>query len=860
MARMERAFPALRETVKYFTALSTHASYGLIVSHLVNHKAVTVYVNRAFCRMVGYAPSEIKTIDTDAFFRPCDLPLQHRRYFRGLKKGVPFSRYETILVKKDKAEIPVEVTEIRTTWNGRPANLLTIVNLSSIKKTEAIKQEQENRYKALAESSPDMIYLISQSGRVLYVNPRAAAYLRRSKQQICGMELRAVFPPEIAARYLRSIRSVFRTGKPLFAPVESLPGSTIRIETQLIPMRAADGRITSVMGVSRDVTRQYRAEKATKASADLFRLLIANSFDGINICSFDPATWRRRLISCNSRYVKMSGYSLNALKQARDLNELTTPHAPRREWKRHKRFIIQGIPFTGVTSWNRPDGQPNAYEWTALPFRKDGRYFILGIDHNITKRQADETALRLSEEKFAKAFIASPNVMVVNTIKEGRVLDVNIAAQRLSGYTRRELIGRRVDDLKIWRDMADRQRMLRTLRRKGAVRDMECQLQNKAGKPLLVSLSAQPIEIQNDRCLLAIMRDITQERQLQQALKTSETKFAKAFKASPDMITITTLNDGRFIDVNSAFLRTLGYRYSEIIGKRSEELDIWSSPKERWRWLSELRHTGHLRDFQLQYRQRRGPQRWVSISAEFITIDNQPCILSVIRDITDHKRLDIERQRLTARIQEAQENERQNISTTLHDHLGQLLTMAKMETHSIRPSDDDSRRCQANAAKHIHEALASIRSMAMMLRTPILDDLGLAMAMKALVEDVARAYHLRATLTHRGQLPVLSMQQKVCLYRVLQEALTNAARHSGSKRIWVTLKADAAKVSVQIKDNGCGFNQAHLQTNHGLGLAGMRERLVQYGGHLNIASRPHQGTVLTAVCPCHLPPTELPHD
>ncbi len=607
---MERSLPALLETANCFLALSTHASYGLVVSHLVHHQPAIAYANPAFYRMTGYSPSEIKTLDTDALFRPRDLPLMRQHYFSRLKKGAPFARYETILVRKDKAEIPVEVTGMHTTWNGHPANLVTFINLSSIKITEAQKHEHEKRYRALAESSPDMIYLISWGGRVLYVNHRAAAYLRRSKQQAIGMELRAVFPPKIAAWYLRSIRSVFRTGKPLVAPPERLAGSSLWIETRLIPMRADDGRITSVMGVSRDVTRRHHAEEAIKANADLFQLLTANSFAGIGVCAVNPLTLQRRLLSCNDRYVQMSGYSLKALQQAKDLNALMTLHAAQRERDRYRRCARKRIPFSGCASWNRPDGRPSTYEWTAMPFKKDGRYFFLEIDH----------------------------------------------------------------------------------------------------------------------------------------------------------------------------------------------------------------------------------------------------------DITDHKRLDTERQQMAARIQAAQENERQNISTTLHDHLGQLLAMAKMETHSIQPADDDSRRRLENATKHIHEALVSIRSLAMMLRTPILNDLGLAMAMKALVEDAARAYHIRATLTHRGKLPVLGMPQQVCLYRVVQEALTNAARHSGGNRIWVTLKANASKVTVQVKDNGRGFSPAHVQANHGLGLAGMRERLAQCGGHLSIAARPRQGAVLTAVCPCRLPPAELPHD
>ncbi|MDD5676356.1 MAG: PAS domain S-box protein [Kiritimatiellae bacterium] len=721
---MERTLAPLRQTEAIFKTLASKALRGIVVSRLVNNKPTTLYANRTFCRMTRYSASEIKAVDPKIFFRPCDLKMLQRCYRARLAGNQSFSRYETCLVRKDKSTVPVEVTGTRTIWNGQPANLITFFDLSEMKKSYAANQENELRYRTLAESSPDIIFLIDRTGHVCYVNPRAAVYLRRRAPEIIGRQVKELFPRQAAIGYLKGIRSVFETGKPLFAIPGRLPHSGRWIETRLIPIQDAAGHITHVMGISRDVTRQFQAEEALKENAELFRLLTTNSFDGVNICAFNPRTRQRRLVYSNARYVKISGYSCKALKQARDLNALVTLHAAKSERKRYYRCTLHGIPYSGVASWNRPDGRPNTYEWTAIPYKKDGRYFILGIDRDITKRQAIETALRLSEEKFSRAFMVSPIMIVITTLKEGRIIDVSIAAQRVSGYTRQELIGRRMVDVKIWRHPADRRRMRRALRRTGTIHDMEFQFQNKAGNPV-----------------------------------------------------------------------------------------------------------------------------WVSLSANIIEIHNERCVLSILRDITERKHFEAERRQLPIRILEAQEKERHAISAMLHDHLGQLLTLAKMEVHSVRSADDESRRRRKNAVKHIGKALVSIRNIAMTLRPPMLDDLGLEVALETLVEDVAHSCRLRVTLTRQGPLPVLDASQKTCLYRVLQEALNNAVRHSKGSRIRVTLRTHASHIYLQVEDNGQGFHAKDKGHRPGLGMLGMQERLANCGGHLQVQSQPHKGTVLTAVLP-----------
>ncbi len=142
--------------------------------------------------------------------------------------------------------------------------------------------------------------------------------------------------------------------------------------------------------------------------------------------------------------------------------------------------------------------------------------------------------------------------------------------------------------------------------------------------------------------LEGFITDITEQRQSQDALKRSEEKFSKAFHASPDWITISTLKDGFYVDVNEAFLANTGYDLGEVIGRTSKELGIWENPEDRARTLQKMTEQGWLRNEEVRFRTKPGQIRTILFSAEFFEFGGEECILSVSRDVTEHKRLEAE--------------------------------------------------------------------------------------------------------------------------------------------------------------------------------------------------------------------------
>jgi len=211
-----------------------------------------------------------------------------------------------------------------------------------------------------------------------------------------------------------------------------------------------------------------------------------------------------------------------------------------------------------------------------------------------------------------------------------------------------------------------------------------------------------------------------------------------------------------------------------------------------------------------------------------------------------------ELRRLSGQIRMAQEEERKHLSRELHDEVGQLLTGLRMELASMARLDDPSERALRleSSKRTVEQLIGSIRNITLLLRPSMLDDLGLAAALGWLIKESSRtsSIEIRAKLdTGADSLPEA---HRTCLYRVVQEALTNVARHSGARRAEVVVQTEAGWVIASITDDGRGFHP-ELAKGLGLGLIGMEERVKELGGGLHLASSPGRGARVEV----HLPRT-----
>ncbi len=205
---------------------------------------------------------------------------------------------------------------------------------------------------------------------------------------------------------------------------------------------------------------------------------------------------------------------------------------------------------------------------------------------------------------------------------------------------------------------------------------------------------------------------------------------------------------------------------------------------------------------------------------------------------------------LSARLVSAQEEERRAISRELHDEVGQSLSALLMEAGNAAasvPSDSVDVRRHVESIKKLAEASVNvIRNMTLLLRPSMLDDFGLVPALEWQAREVSKRTGLRVHVTAEESAGDLSDDHKTCIYRVVQEALHNCARHAQARSVKVVVKQEPSKILLSVEDDGRGFDARRVR---GLGLVGMEERVHHLGGAFEIESRPGTGTRVAVELP-----------
>lgn len=215
---------------------------------------------------------------------------------------------------------------------------------------------------------------------------------------------------------------------------------------------------------------------------------------------------------------------------------------------------------------------------------------------------------------------------------------------------------------------------------------------------------------------------------------------------------------------------------------------------------------------------------------------------------------DLSRSRAT-HILSAQEQERKRIARELHDETSQILTSLLISLAMVEQvaTSDDARARIADTRALAHQTLRAVRNLSMDLRPSALDDLGLLPALRWYLKEYQQKCKIEVEFSAVGLRGRLAPETETALYRIVQESLTNTAKHAAATKVWVTLEETGGSVVARIRDNGQGFDAEALfkrpWQDRGLGLAGMTERASLLDGTLEIASRPGEGTIITTRVP-----------
>ena len=266
---------------------------------------------------------------------------------------------------------------------------------------------------------------------------------------------------------------------------------------------------------------------------------------------------------------------------------------------------------------------------------------IADRDRLLQKRDRIEKALRLSEEKFYKAFHACPDSIAITTLDGGHYVDVNDSCVRIYGYSREEMIGKTGIDLNILVYLEERVAFRRVLQEEGVVRNQEFHFRTKSGEIRTVMLSAEIVELGGEDCVLAVTHDITERKQVEAALRQAEEKYRSIFENAVEGIFQTTA-DGRFVSANPALARIFGYESPQalVIHLRDVAQQVYVDSARRADFLHSVQVAGKVEGFESQVYRKDGNIIWISESAHAVRDrDGQLiCYQGTVQDITQRKR------------------------------------------------------------------------------------------------------------------------------------------------------------------------------------------------------------------------------
>lgn len=594
-----------------------------------------------------------------------------------------------------------------------------------------------------------------------------------------------------------------------------------------------------------EISERMRLEHALQESEAKFRSLAETVACGI---------WMyrgTRFLYFNPMVSAVTGYSAQEL-SSMDIWEVVHPDCRETVRQRgEKRLRGEPTPSRYEFKILTRSGEERWLDFTARLVDFNGEPVVLGTAFDVTEKKQAEAALRRSEETLAKIFHASPNILTLMTAQDLRYLKVNAAFERATGYHSEEVVGHTWPELGLWEETQEREKVLRRIRSEGNIRNARWEFHDREGKAHSGLLSSEEVQIAGERCFLVAVVDITAVKQAKEKAREASQLYREIFESSEDGIIISTL-DGKVLDANPAAARILGYSRPEMMALGRKGLLGKSDPRPVQEFLDRRARDGAASG-EIEVTRKDGARILTeAFSRLFQDQEGQQRATVVIRDITARKRAEQALATVGRRLIAAQEQERTRIARELHDDINQRIALLSIELQHLRQdinSDHEIRKKLEAACRQTSEIGTDIQAISHRLHPSKLEYLGLVAASGSYCRETSEQHRVMVNFVHEDIPDSLPWEVSLCVFRVLQEALSNAVKHSGVRRFEVELSGNDGQIRLKVRDSGIGFDPSLHLDNGGIGLASMRERVAFVGGRISIQSRPGNGTIIQADVP-----------
>jgi PAS domain S-box-containing protein len=278
------------------------------------------------------------------------------------------------------------------------------------------------------------------------------------------------------------------------------------------------------------------------------------------------------------------------------------------------------------------------------------------LEENVKVRtaelEAEMAARQDSEKRYRRLFEAAKDGILILDADTGKIEDVNPFLLQLLGYSYDDLYGKHIWELGVFKDIAASKEAFKALQDYEYIRYDDLLLETRDGQSITVEFVSNVYLVDHHKVIQCNIRDITEHKKIEDVLRVSEERFSKAFKNSPNAITITRISDGKIIEGNDSVYDLLGYDHDEVVGKTTFDLGIWANADERVKLTQGLTANGSIRNQEFTLLKKDKTPVIVDLSASLINIENQQCFLTSFIDITERKEVEAELHRLNEELEQ----------------------------------------------------------------------------------------------------------------------------------------------------------------------------------------------------------------
>ena len=797
------------------------------------------------------------------FIHPDDKERVHGEFQNALATTEDFDMVFRIVRHDQSVHFIKAVALVEKNAEGNPVRLIgTNQDITAAKEAEKVVLENEAKYRSIFENSLDAILLTVADGYILAANPAACAIFKMTEQEILEkgrFGIVDVTDPRLHILLGERQRTGKAKGETTFVRGD---GSTFPGEISSVIFKNAQGEARTSM-VIRDITERKKAEeKLVLTSQSLeqalgeLKTIMDSSIDVI--CSTDA---EGRFINVSAAAETVWGYKPEELIGKKYI-ELTVEEDKEATLAIAEK-ILSGIPVTMFENrFIHKNGSVVPLLWSARWDDKEQLMFSLAKD--ATEKKAMEKALENERLRYLEVFHQAPSAMAILKGADHRYEMANPNYLQLTG--KKEIIGKTVREVVPELGSQGFHKLLDRVFYSGKCftgKEMQVKLE-RTNACLLEDCYLNFIyhPYRNDKGdvegIFFFANDVTEQVISRKKIEASEKQFRQIVETAQEGIwMLDEKNLTRF--VNAKMCRILGYSEEEMIGKPPHCFVKQKGNKPGQSMFSKGMNTT-IDMYEDQFVTKSGTVVWAHLSTNPIVDDNgnYKGALAMVTDVTERKRLEekIVRQKvqqqkeITKAALQVQEKERNFLGSELHDNINQILTAVKLQIKHYLESPDATKEIMISSHAYLAMAIEEIRKLSQRLVTHRFDEDSFTEAIHFLIKglSIEKIVALNVAKLNEG---AIHENIKLTLFRIIQEQLNNISKYAKATKVTITISNDTKEVSLQICDNGIGFNTKEKRA--GVGLTNIYNRVESYNGTVEIKSAPGQGCNLQSWIPLDQP-------